>query len=89
VVSNQRLFGQRKHKDQDTMIQLIEDMEIGEQESIHNTIGVEEATSHHTFNWLLFYKVTNILGIFYRLYCSIKNWKMLSIYIYIYISVCV
>ena len=67
ATSNQWLSRQGKYKDEDTMIQLIEDMKIGEQEtSIHTATILEEVISHHTFCYLLFFKVIGVLNIFYR-----------------------
>jgi hypothetical protein len=49
ITSNHRLFGQRQQKDKDIVIQLLEDMEIGEKELVHTTIDLEEAINHCTF----------------------------------------
>lgn len=80
--SNQGLSvnpGQGEQKEEDTVQQFIEDMEIGDKESVPTNIGLEEATSCHIFHQLMFFKVISILGIFYRIYCSSKNWDILPV----------
>jgi hypothetical protein len=50
MASNYHLFGQGEHKDDDFVIQLVEDMEIGEHELVHNAIVLEEVASHYTYH---------------------------------------
>jgi hypothetical protein len=49
VVSNKRISKQGENKDEDIMTQMIEDMDIGDQESTCTNTGLEEVASHHTF----------------------------------------
>jgi hypothetical protein len=50
AASNQRVSihsGHREPKEEDTMHQLFQDMEIGEEEYVPTNIGLEEATRCH------------------------------------------
>lgn len=63
-------------KEEKTVHQMIEDMDLGNQESHPTNIGQDEALNKHVFRWyFMLCRALLILGVFYRVYTSINFFK--------------